>query len=572
MNKACLLSRSSKRRALRLEPLERRDLLSGVSTLAETFKPAFDFSSATVAVSGSFPYGGHSIPFSGTATAVPGSADFSGSRTQGQFVLTNIQGSGTWNGFNVDWGTFTFSSQQVSGTDNNGPVVANSGTGNFTITIKSSKTHQTYYDGALDLTIGGSFNAAQEKFNLKGTGPKSEPVSLNMAGGFTVASSDPFSIAVTTPVPAWTQPAAGQSPALDVNVAVTGPVHTASSYVSPAGSIALYWADAGGNKVSPTALPLSIGVDWNEASGSYSITGLPVPPSAAKQILLVPVYNGTTGTPVPVPLPAQPALAIQNVQVVRPPSGKVPAVFTVTLPEASPFPVTVKYSTAGNTAKSPTDFTSTSGTLTFAPGVTSQAIKVAVKANSKASAEESFYVNLTSSTWATLAPNTQAVGTIEPTPAAPALAIQGVQVVRPQTKTVPAVFTVTLSEASLFPATVKYATSSGTAKSTTDFTAASGTLTFAPGVTSQPITVAVKANSKATAAETFYLKLTSSTWATLAPGTQAVCTVEPYGFTTKSLQSLASYLAAPQRSKAEASLPPAAIDTILAETASGQLT
>ncbi len=388
-----------------------------MAAATETFQPAFDFTTTSIAFSGTFPEEGYAIPFSGSAAATPGTGDYSTSRTQGEFSMSNIQGSGTWNAFGVDWGTFTVSSGQASGTDNNGTVVANSGTGTFTIKIYSDKTHEVYYNGPLDFTMAGSFNAAEEKFSLKGTGPKSDPATLNLSGGFTVASSTPYTISVGTPTPAWTQSAAGQSPALQVDVAVTRPVHTASSYTSPVGSVSLYWANASGAKVSSTALSPSIAVDWDEASGTYNITGLPLPPSTAQDILLVPVSNGKTGTPLAVPLPARPVLGIAGpaAPVVRPKSGTTPAVFTVTLPAPSPFPVTVQYATVSGTAKSITDFTAVSGTLTFAPGVTSHTITVTVKANSTATAVETFSVELAKPTWATLNPNdTQAVCTIDP--------------------------------------------------------------------------------------------------------------------------------------------------------------
>jgi hypothetical protein len=569
-----------------MESLERRDLLSVVlsSSPPESFKPLFDFNGSGIVLSGTFPWQGHAIPFSGSAaTGTTGSGDYSGSRTQGTFALNSIQGKGNWNAFNVDWGTFTFSSTDtVGGTDNNGSVVAGSGTGNFTVTIVSTKLNKTYYNGPLDFTIGGSFNAAQEKFNLHGVGPTTEPVSLNISGGFTVTTpdptSDPFSIAVSTAT--WTKPTDGiTSPALQVNVTSTGPVHRASSYTAAVGNVYLYWADANGTKVSPKALSLNIGVDWDEASGTYNITGLPAPPATASQILLVPTYNGTTGTPLAVPLPTQPVLGIQCLSspVTRLQSKTVPAPFAVTLSEASPFPVTVKYSTANGTATSAADYTAASGTLTFKPGVISLPVTVAVKPNAKAVPNEVFYVKLASPTGAALDPNdTQAACTVEPLAGEPVLAIQGPgpssPVIRPQSKTVPAGFTVTLSAAATYAVTVKYSTVNDTAKAPADFTAVSGTLTFKHGVISLPVTVAVKANASATAAEDFYVKLSNPTWALLdSNDTQAACTVEPFGFTAPVLQSLASYSAAPQQGKGEASLLPAAIDAILAETPSGQL-
>ena len=54
------------------------------------------------------------------------------------------------------------------------------------------------------------------------------------------------------------------------------------------------------------------------------------------------------------------------------------ATFTVTLSAASALPVTVDYQSNDGTAVDPSDFTDTSGTLTFNAGVTSQTITVSI--------------------------------------------------------------------------------------------------------------------------------------------------------------------------------------------------
>ena len=52
------------------------------------------------------------------------------------------------------------------------------------------------------------------------------------------------------------------------------------------------------------------------------------------------------------------------------------ALFTVSLSASFAEPVTVSYTTANGTAVAGTNYTATSGTLTFAPGVTSETIRV----------------------------------------------------------------------------------------------------------------------------------------------------------------------------------------------------
>jgi len=89
----------------------------------------------------------------------------------------------------------------------------------------------------------------------------------------------------------------------------------------------------------------------------------------------------------------------------------------------------------------------------------------------------------------------------------------------PQTgATTPLTFTVSLSTASTQPVTVGYATANGTAVAGSDYTAASGTLSFAPGETQKQVTVLVTRDTTAEANETFTVTLANPTNATLAKG------------------------------------------------------
>ena len=81
-----------------------------------------------------------------------------------------------------------------------------------------------------------------------------------------------------------------------------------------------------------------------------------------------------------------------------------------------------------------------------------------------------------------------------------------------------ATFTVTLSGAQTVPVTVKYATASGTALTGTDFTAATGTLTFSPGEKSKTVKVLIVGDSLGEADETFALNLSSPTNAAIGDG------------------------------------------------------
>jgi Ca2+-binding RTX toxin-like protein len=86
-------------------------------------------------------------------------------------------------------------------------------------------------------------------------------------------------------------------------------------------------------------------------------------------------------------------------------------------------------------------------------------------------------------------------------------------------------YTVTLSQPSTQIVKVQYTTVNGTAKAGTDYTAKAGTLTFNPGVTSQVIDIPILNDGINEANETFTLKLTTPTNATLGATTIVTTTI-----------------------------------------------
>ncbi|MBD2682122.1 MULTISPECIES: DUF4347 domain-containing protein [Nostoc] len=86
-------------------------------------------------------------------------------------------------------------------------------------------------------------------------------------------------------------------------------------------------------------------------------------------------------------------------------------VFTVKLSNASTDVITVGYNTGNNTAIAGVDYTSATGSITFNPGVTTQTITIPILNDFVAESSESFFINLTNPTNATIADN-QGIGTI----------------------------------------------------------------------------------------------------------------------------------------------------------------
>ena len=194
-----------------------------------------------------------------------------------------------------------------------------------------------------------------------------------------------------------------------------------------------------------------------------------------------------------------------------------PANFTVSLDRPSALTVSVNFFSVDGTAVAPRDYTAVLGTVTFPPGVTSRTVTVQLQEDPEAAVNESFSVSLSAPTNAALGAHPTGVGTILEDP--PHLDVGNASVFEPTSGTTTATVTVTLSEASPSPVSVQYATADGTATAPSDYVATSGTLTFAPGTTSQTVSVAVNADDDGPSEQTFGVNLSAATGATIANGT-----------------------------------------------------
>jgi probable HAF family extracellular repeat protein len=204
--------------------------------------------------------------------------------------------------------------------------------------------------------------------------------------------------------------------------------------------------------------------------------------------------------------PPPPTLTITDVTITEGHSGTRNAVFTVNLSAASTETVSVNFATANGSAAAGSDYQVNSGTLTFGPGETSKTITALVNGDRVGEPNETFVVNLSSPTNATIADG-QGVGTILDDE--PRISVSDVTKSEGKRgKTTLFNFMVTLSVAYDQPVTMSYRTVDGTAKtSDSDYVAQTGTLTFNPGETTKTITIVVNGDSKKEADETFYLDL-----------------------------------------------------------------
>ncbi len=203
-------------------------------------------------------------------------------------------------------------------------------------------------------------------------------------------------------------------------------------------------------------------------------------------------------------------------------------VITATLSSASSLTVTVNYTTTNGTATAGSDYVATSGTLTFPPGQTSQSFSVPITNDTAIELDETFTAALSAPTNAVL--GTPALVTITITnddlPTVQFAASEFSVNEGDDNGTGMAVATIiaTLSATPALTVTVNYATADGTATvADIDYVPTSGTLTFAPGQTSQIFTVSVVNDILNEPNETVILALTGPINATL--GTPAAATL-----------------------------------------------
>ncbi len=205
--------------------------------------------------------------------------------------------------------------------------------------------------------------------------------------------------------------------------------------------------------------------------------------------------------------------------------------FTISISSVSGQEVDVDYATTDATALAGSDYTSTTGTAIIPAGSTSTQVDVPVTNDTTYEGDETFTLDLSAPFNASIA-DAQGVGTITNDDSLPSASVADVSVAEGSAGTTSAPFTVTLSNPSAFTATVDWATADGTATAGSDYTAGSGTLTFDPGVTTQPISVEVLGDTAFEANESFTVTLTNATGSTVAtPSATATITNDDKAFT-----------------------------------------
>jgi len=219
-----------------------------------------------------------------------------------------------------------------------------------------------------------------------------------------------------------------------------------------------------------------------------------------------------------------PTLTISDVSTNEGSSGTTDVFVAVTLSNPNGQTVTVDYQVVDGTAIRGSDYAviSTSGTMTFFNGgATTQRIRVTINGDATNEPDETFFVNFSNATNATLADN-QAIGTIINDAGGgggPTLAIADVNANEGSSGTMDVLVAVTLTNPNGQTVTVDYQVVDGSATRGSDYTVIStaGTMTFFNGgATTQRVRVTINGDVTNEPDETFFVNLSNVTNATLA--------------------------------------------------------
>lgn len=282
-------------------------------------------------------------------------------------------------------------------------------------------------------------------------------------------------------------------------VASSNPAAGLNASLSPSLAAGQYYLHVDGVGVGNPTVSAPTGYSDYASLGSYTVSGSIVDPGQIAQLSVDDVsVNEADGT----------------------------ATFTVTLSGSSSQDVTVNYSTSDGSGTSPADYVATSGSLTFTPGgANQQTVTVTINEDSDAEGTETFTLDLSGATEATIADG-QGVATIADNDAdisiGDASANEGNLAKGKKnggnTNYKDMVFTVTLSNPVDHDVIVQWSSADGTAVAGDDYEAASGTYTISAGDSSGTIVVRAIGDNDAEPDETFVVNLDSVTGATVLDG------------------------------------------------------
>lgn len=246
----------------------------------------------------------------------------------------------------------------------------------------------------------------------------------------------------------------------------------------------------------------------HEAFG-VRLSGLTGPATIADAEGLVTVLDDDPGM-----TSSTPNLRVGDLRLTEGHHGSTAGRLTVRLSAPRTTAVSATYRLIAGTA-GPADFTATTGTVTIPAGAAAATIPVTVRGDALDEPTETFTATLSSPSGATLGDAGGTVAVVDDD-GAPRLAVSDVALAEGHSGSGGAAFTIRLSAPAANDVTVTYTTADGTASAGSDYTARTGTVTFAAGQVSTTIVVSNAGDTAVESNETFLLRLANPVGAALS--------------------------------------------------------
>ena len=386
-------------------------------------------------------------------------------------------------------------------------------------------------------TAGADYTTTSGTLTFTGTANEVRTISVPITNDSIVDPNETFAVNFSTiskPVVTFDSQAIGtitdnDSASLSVaNVTVSEGSATATFSVrlsaAVQGGLTINFATANGTATA--------GTDYTTTSGTLAFTGT----ANETRTLSVPILNNTIVEPnetfvVNFSTISKPVVTFDSQAIgtitdnesasltvadVAVSEATATATFSVRLSAAVQGGLTINFATANGTATAGTDYTTTSGTLTFTGTANEvRTISVPILNNTIVEANETFVVNFSTISKPVVTFDSQAIGTIL-NDEGPLLLINNVYQAEGHSGAAAFTFTVTLTQASASTVTVVAASANYSALAGSDYTTLPPTtLTFAPGQKSKTVTVTVTGDTVAESNEVFFVNLSSATNATI---------------------------------------------------------
>lgn len=202
--------------------------------------------------------------------------------------------------------------------------------------------------------------------------------------------------------------------------------------------------------------------------------------------------------------------SIENESIMEGNSGTATMTFTITASSPVENTTQIAYATADDSAEAASDYSATTGTVTFNATETSKTFTVSINGDEDTEPNETFFVNLSDGGMGNPQfTDAQAIGTII-NDDSPSFSIDNQTITETNSGTVTATFTVTLNNPGANEATVEYTTMDGSATAGEDYTAKTGTLSFPNGTPTQTIEISISGDEKVELDQDFKVMLSNA--------------------------------------------------------------